>query len=130
MENQESMFVFSAFSASFLVIPLNGFFSASANKIVRMKKKSRANKSFLITSGSMPPTASRNRLTAYVNGTNGLIFWKNSGVRLTGKVPPELENWRTRKIMASPFPMFPKTETSVYVIVTNIMLVMTAKTTN
>ncbi|MNI96535.1 hypothetical protein D3C73_1550110 [compost metagenome] len=49
---------------------------------------------------------------------------------LTGKVPPELENWSTMNTIAMPLPKLPKTETRVNTIVTNMMLIRTANSTN
>ncbi|MNT94115.1 hypothetical protein D3C72_2357350 [compost metagenome] len=60
----------------------------------------------------MPPTASRISPTAYVKGMNGFSIWKKGPAVLTGKVPPELENWSTMKTIAIPLPILPNTETS------------------
>src|SRR5699024_12733155 len=81
-------------------------------------------------SHTIPPTASRNRSTAYVNGRNGLIAWKNSGSDTTGYVPPEPAICRTSKTMASALPTSPNTDTSEYTISINTTMINKPNNTN
>src|SRR5690625_6391536 len=69
-------------------------------------------RSLITSSQTIPPTASLIKSTAYVNGRNGLIIWKNSGSNTTGYVPPDPEICSTSNTMAIAFPTSPNTDRS------------------
>src|SRR5699024_9030751 len=79
---------------------------------------------------TIPPSASRIRSMAHVNGKNGLITWKNFGNNTTGYVPPEPAICKTSITITIDLPTSPNMDTNVYTMVIKIKLQNNPKNTN